>query len=453
MNETLLYLIKANIVLSLFYLGYYCWLRKLTFYRLNRLYLLFSLLFASVYPAFHSTILIANQSSIQLNIGALLQELQASPIQNTGMTFSHWLMYLFWAGVIFFGVILLIKFVGIGKIHRKSIAARWAGYSFRKSNEPITPFAFWKNIYLNPSLHHSNELGKIFKHEYTHVQQLHTLDILIAEIALLCYWYNPIFWLYRQSIRDNIEFLTDDAVLKDGIDRKSYQYSLLQTTGYSQENPLMGSNFNLNNLKTRIMMMNKKRSSGKHIGKYALLVPTIIIGSLVLTITKADINKAASTTVEITYPAQSDTLKPGKPLPLIIVDGVKTDKMIFDQIDKNTIKSIEVIKDEHAVKKYGTEATGGVILVTTKNIKEDIKQAEPKTNIDENSPAKIIAQLDGLKAEPIIFVNGKRYIKKEYTQLHPEKIQSMNVYKGKIALEKFGKEGENGVIDIILKED
>ena len=47
----LLYLLKANAALLLFAAAYFGLLRQLTFFSLNRFYLLFALLFAAVYPA------------------------------------------------------------------------------------------------------------------------------------------------------------------------------------------------------------------------------------------------------------------------------------------------------------------------------------------------------------------------------------------------------------------
>src|SRR5690606_28982966 len=50
MPDSILYLLKANLAIVLFYLGYRLLLRKLTFYTLNRFYLLFALLFSFTYP-------------------------------------------------------------------------------------------------------------------------------------------------------------------------------------------------------------------------------------------------------------------------------------------------------------------------------------------------------------------------------------------------------------------
>src|SRR5690606_10335158 len=45
--------------------------------------------------------------------------------------------------------------------------------------------------------------------------------------------------------------------------------------------------FNFKNLKKRIMMMNKKETSKRHIGKYAFIVPAIFLGLLIFSIASA----------------------------------------------------------------------------------------------------------------------------------------------------------------------
>jgi TonB-dependent SusC/RagA subfamily outer membrane receptor len=54
--------------------------------------------------------------------------------------------------------------------------------------------------------------------------------------------------------------------------------------------------------------------------------------------------------------------------PLYVIDGnIQTGKIDLDAIDANEIKSINVIKGNNALKKYGEPATNGVVEITTKN--------------------------------------------------------------------------------------
>jgi len=173
--------------------------------------------------------------------------------------------------------------------------------------EKINPFSFWKNIYVHVEAHQEDELMEIFNHEQVHVEQLHTVDTLLAEFFSILCWFNPATWLMRHAVRENLEFITDRRVLRSGVDKRAYQYSLLNlgTSGqfsaavagnlsadsFSAPDQLV-SHFNFRHLKTRIMMMNKKQSSLTHLGKYVLAVPVVVLLALVMTISRAYVNAA-----------------------------------------------------------------------------------------------------------------------------------------------------------------
>ena len=120
-----------------------------------------------------------------------------------------------------------------------------------------------------------------------HVRGLHSLDTLVFELIVIVCWYNPFAWLLRKAVQQNLEFLTDQQVLKQGADRRGYQYALLQVAE-SRIGSEMGNSFNFDFLKRRIMMMNKKRSSSKQIGRYAFLIPTLLIGGITVTVNQAN---------------------------------------------------------------------------------------------------------------------------------------------------------------------
>ena len=91
----------------------------------------------------------------------------------------------------------------------------------------------------------------------------------------------------RRSVRQNLEFLTDQQVLDSGLNKELYQYSLLKvsTEGVSLE---LSNNFNFKQLKKRIMMMNRARSRKVELGKYAFLFPLVILFAAAFTVSKAD---------------------------------------------------------------------------------------------------------------------------------------------------------------------
>ena len=64
----------------------------------------------------------------------------------------------------------------------------------------------------------------------------------------------------------------------------------------------------------------------------------------------------------------------GNTSPLYIIDGVSSkDANAFSFLDPNTIESIQVLKDAAAASIYGSRASNGVIIVTTKKGKDKFK--------------------------------------------------------------------------------
>ena len=52
----------------------------------------------------------------------------------------------------------------------------------------------------------------------------------------------------------------------------------------------------------------------------------------------------------------------------------------------------------------------------------------------------------------LLVIDGKIALDQNVNQMSPDKIATMNVWKGEKALEKYGKSGEFGVIELRLKK-
>jgi hypothetical protein len=142
--------------------------------------------------------------------------------------------------------------------------------------------SFGNTIFINPENYDWETYNQILIHEKIHVSGRHTLDILLAEIALIIQWFNPFAWLYRREVENNLEFLTDASVLlHQEVERSAYQLSLLRVSA-PQLSFSLTNNYNQSLLKRRIVMMNSKRSSLHTIWKYFFLIPifTVLVCAL-----------------------------------------------------------------------------------------------------------------------------------------------------------------------------
>lgn len=284
MPAVILYLIKVNGVLLLFATTYYLVLRKLTFYRINRFYLLGALLFSSLYPMIDLTNLFYSQTHLNTEWVHYIPE---HNLQSASMPGPVWqiILGLFYAGVAVMSFHFIIQLISLYHIHRHSQPDSAYGKKVRTLKSKMSPFTFWQTIYLNPALHNRHDLAMILAHERIHVKHWHSLDIMLAQISAIFYWFNPGIWLIRKFVRENLEFLTDEIVLQSGVEKKLYQYNVLKVeANFSSLN--LANGFNAKDIRRRIHMMNVKRSSGFRIILYFGLVPLLLVLCLAFTISQ-----------------------------------------------------------------------------------------------------------------------------------------------------------------------
>ncbi len=88
--------------------------------------------------------------------------------------------------------------------------------------------------------------------------------------------------------------------------------------------------------------------------------------------------------------------------------------------------------------------------VITEDIHGDSEEIFEIRKKDDNTFA-VITGNDG--KDPLYFIDGKEATKEKMEKLDSDDIESVNVFKGKNAIKKYGKKAENGVIEIFTKEN
>lgn len=274
MNPALIYLVKVNIAIALFLLFYRFFFSGDTFWKARRIYLLASVVIAFLYPLW-SVEAWWNESTVVHGLAVEyieLQELIVTPATPVVFPWKTVLLSVYLVAVVVLLVRILVQLVSVLRLHARSKPLEIQGIRVRGLACEITPFSFFKTIYLNPSLHKEDELRQILTHELAHVTQWHSLDVVLAEILCIGFWLNPFVWIFRREIRQNLEYLADDRVVASGVDSRNYQYHLLRLSCRIPANEL-ANNFNISPLKKRIRMMNQPRSSKTTALKYLLIAP------------------------------------------------------------------------------------------------------------------------------------------------------------------------------------
>lgn len=117
--------------------------------------------------------------------------------------------------------------------------------------------------------------------------------------------------------------------------------------------------------------------------------------------------------------------------PLVVING-KISSVQLNTLDPKNIESVSVAKSSSLKEEYGILAESGVISIITKDYARIDDQKEQS-------------------ASPLVLVNGKVY-NYSLDSINVQEVESMNVLKEVSATKLYGKAGENGVIQITLKE-
>lgn len=276
-----LYILKLSVSLAVVFLFYQLVLRKLTFYSWNRWYLLGYTLLCLFIPFIDITPVLKSGEWTGSHAVTWVPILAYGPDEPEATKVSgHYNSWnLFWmimaAGMLIMVVRLLIQLISFYRMIKKAKAITREGMNLYQVDESIIPFSFGNSIFINQHLHSDEELQEIIRHEFVHVKQRHSIDIVWTEILCIINWYNPFAWLIKRSIRQNLEFIADNKVLENGINKKQYQYLLLKVIGNNQFS--IAPKFNFSSLKKRIAMMNKMKSAKRQLLRLLFLLPATAI--------------------------------------------------------------------------------------------------------------------------------------------------------------------------------
>ncbi len=422
MTDFLIYDLRVAVLIAVFYLFWRLLLARETLHRLNRVVLLLTAVLSFVLPVCVITIHRSEVLTVTENEASALP---TATVETLTAVHPWWMT----AAVVLFviGAALtlghtLASLVRVGRLIRKSEHHQQAdGTVIAVTERELSPFSWMHYIVMSRS-DYDHPDAAIMAHERAHIRARHSWDVMLVDVLSVLQWFNPALWLLRSDLRAIHEFEADDAVLSQGIDARQYQYLLVKKAvaahGYSVANSLSHST-----LKRRINMMLKKKTNSRQWLRALYIVPVVAASLAVSARTVTDYRIAdeqapaatdATTQTEskdsgffevkendrvtIVHPGGVEQDKVTVALssngahPLVLVNGTEMDYDHFVKISPNIIKSMTVLKDEDARKKYGAKAKDGVILV----------EIEDHPNEKGHEPFKLKGLVIDEKKEPVV---------------------------------------------------
>ncbi|MFA8299197.1 MAG: TonB family protein [Hyphomicrobiales bacterium] len=281
-SSFIIYMIESGIGLGIFYIIFSLFLRKETFFGMNRLFLISSLFLSLIIPCLDISISLNDKlSDVIIAVPELSVTNNLSEEIKIVETHSYLELGLLVYALISLGLLLrfiyslykIFQLKGIGKIER------YKNVNYVYHNLNVGSFSFLDNCFIPETLKGEQEaLTAIINHENAHIYNLHSIDIIFLEIICSILWINPLVWIFRKRLKEIHEFQADRCSIKNISSKIRYQNILV---GQISESCLFNftNNFKLNNslIKKRIQMMSRKQSSKINSTKYFLIVPVAIL--------------------------------------------------------------------------------------------------------------------------------------------------------------------------------
>ncbi len=300
MHSLLLYMLESGICLMVFFLLYQVFLKKETYYRLNRAYLLFALSFSLLAPLMN--ISVAAENSTQL-MAYRIEPVIVNSLSTVNPVLSGWGLWqyitlVYWMVVAILFIRLVFNLSRILKIYRMGNVLDEK--PFRLVLHPLNypPFSFFWHIFISRKHYSGSAMEEIIEHEKAHVRQLHSFDILLAELLIIFQWFNPLAWIYKKTVKENHEFLADEAVLHRGFCPDAYQLRIVAQLFGIRSMPAT-HNFNQSIIQKRLKMMKKPKSSTINKLKLLLVIPAALALFYVFACTSTESDLAAQEVSEI----------------------------------------------------------------------------------------------------------------------------------------------------------
>lgn len=293
----LLLTIAAKIFISSAILFGYYWmfLRNKRFHRYNRFYLLGIVVISLVSPF----ISIPVQTNVQ-EPSRVHQVINAITIDNwsddseqvapkasnaiNGFISTEKIM----TGVYSIIALILLCMLGrslfyIFKIRKQYPSENVDDLKIYHTTEPGTPFSFFRSIFWNNDLTFNSKKGQqIFRHEYYHVQQKHSLDVMLLEILCSVAWFNPFFVLIKRELKAIHEFLADQYSISED-DRFNYAEMLLLESIRAKGIDMVHPFFNTQ-IKRRIAMITQFKNKKYSYWSRILVLPIATLLFCIITI-------------------------------------------------------------------------------------------------------------------------------------------------------------------------
>lgn len=299
--EVMVYILKLNLALVAAWLLYRLVLRKLTFFRWNRIYLMASLVFSFLLPLLKlprgsRMAAVVDMNGINWeNMDFLVPAQDLSISGEAGIHGSYLLPLVYLTGAIILGLLYFFRFRHLHNQMRRANKVQSGPIPVFVQEEDRGSFTFFRRIYLDRHAW-DRDSSHILRHELVHASQLHSIDLLLINFLCVVLWFNPFVFLLLRSVRENHEFLADEPAREAGSLHLAEYLVCLRDETIRRHVPAAVNHFKSSTIKKRIIMLTNKQTPKRKKAVYLLLIPLF---SLLLVAFQAPIENSVVSPVKV----------------------------------------------------------------------------------------------------------------------------------------------------------
>jgi TonB family protein len=451
MDNFIIYLLKVAAGSAFFITIYLLLFRKETFYIRNRIFLILSIIIPVIVPLLTYTVTVnvnpqplpvTDMSEFSDTVSSTAALVTASQTTSTSFSLTVIVMWIYFTGVIFFIIRGLISLLSTYIIIRsgKVISDRFPKVLLSDKNHPS--FSFFPYAVIPVSEYIKGNYSDILDHEFAHLRQGHTFDLLLSEMFIAFQWFNPFAWLMKRYMVLNHEYLADHVSLsKRSI--KDYQYRLLNIAGEVKTVSLAHTFNSL--IKNRIIMINKRPTQRKAMWKTLLVLPVILIAVYAFS---EPVYREVNNEKEQKGVTGIVTNEEGIPIEGVMVTSTGTTGYSRGASTNNDGKFQLLDVEEGASLIFTFTGYKKLILKPDFASEMKIKLMKDPDYKDPNPVSNVQVP------QPMVIFDGKK-TDQSYSAIYQKlglNVGSFKFLRGKEATDKYGESGKNGVVEIYSYE-
>ncbi len=288
-SEFLFYLFEISAALAVFYGLYRLLLHRETFFAFNRAFILGAVGLSLLLPLVDIPVpfLKASAAPVPIVMLGLSSEMSLPASSPVGQVEDS-VDYISWAELAFslylsVAALLLCRLLlRLWKLYRligSLPAEAHEGHYLIKTGGQLPTFSFFHWLFWDETqLLSGEETEQVMRHEWTHIRQWHTLDILFLELVTVVCWFNPVIYLFKRQLQAVHEYLADREASQNGSRTEYVQLVAAQLRHYV--NPALVQPFNQPQLKKRIAMLQKSRPAAPIVWKILASLTGVIVFAL-----------------------------------------------------------------------------------------------------------------------------------------------------------------------------